>query len=65
MRITEHWHFLNKRRMMQASLMAFLLKFMKNPFTLIIAIMVLYIAFALYIDVGKLSKTAVRIDYVR
>jgi glycosyltransferase 2 family protein len=44
--------------------MAFLLKFMKNPFILIIAIMVLYIAFALYIDVGNLSKTAVRIDYV-
>ena len=49
---------------MQARLIAFLVKITKNPFTLIIAIMIVYVAFALYIDVGKLSKTSVRIDYL-
>jgi glycosyltransferase 2 family protein len=49
---------------MQAHLMTFLLKIRKNPFTLIITIMVMYVAFALYVDVGKLSKTSIRIDYL-
>jgi len=48
----------------QARLIAFLVKITKNPFTLIIAIMIVYVAFALYIDVGKLSKTFVRIYYL-
>jgi glycosyltransferase 2 family protein len=48
----------------KARFMTFLSNLKKNPFTLIIAMMILYVAFALYIDVGKLSKTAIRIGYL-
>ncbi len=49
---------------MQARLITYLLKFTKNPFILVTAIMVIYVAIALYIDVGKLTITSVRIDYL-
>lgn len=49
---------------MRAHLITLLSKLRKNPFTLIIAIMIFYVAFVLYIDVGKLSKTAIRISYL-
>ena len=49
---------------MRAHLITFLQKFAKNPFILVTLIMVFYVALALYIDVGKLSITSVRIDYL-
>jgi uncharacterized protein (TIRG00374 family) len=41
----------------------FILKFVRSPFTLIISVMVVYVAFALFSDVGKLSRAILRINY--
>jgi hypothetical protein len=48
----------------QARLVTFLLKLTKHPFILVTMIMVIYVALVLYIDVGKLSITSVRINYL-
>jgi glycosyltransferase 2 family protein len=43
--------------------LTFVTRFTKNPFTLILAIMIIYVAFAFYVDIGKLSKMVLKIDY--
>jgi uncharacterized protein (TIRG00374 family) len=48
----------------QARFITFLLKFTKNPFILVTIIMVIYVAVALYLDVGKLYIASVKIDYL-
>jgi glycosyltransferase 2 family protein len=44
--------------------MSFLVKFTRKPLILIIVIMIVYVAFAFYADIGKLSRTTLRIDYL-
>jgi len=44
--------------------LTFVTRFTKNPFTLILAIMIIYVAFAFYVDIGKLSKMVLKIDYL-
>jgi glycosyltransferase 2 family protein len=44
--------------------MSFLVKFTRKPLILIIVIMIVYVAFAFYADMGKLSRTTLRIDYL-
>lgn len=44
--------------------MSLLVRFTRNPLTLIIVIMIAYVAFAFYADIGKLSRTALKIDYL-
>jgi len=39
-------------------------QFSKNPLVLIIAIMIVYVAFAFYADLGKLFRTALKINYL-
>jgi len=44
--------------------MSFLVKFTRKPLILIIVIMIVYVAFAFYADIGKLSRTTLKIDYL-
>jgi glycosyltransferase 2 family protein len=39
-------------------------RFTKSPFLVIIAVMIVYVAFAFYADIGKLSKAELKIDYL-
>jgi uncharacterized protein (TIRG00374 family) len=48
----------------RARLITFMLKLTKNPFILVTILMVIYVTIAFYIDVGKLTITSVRIDYL-
>jgi uncharacterized protein (TIRG00374 family) len=43
--------------------MSLLTKFLKSPFSVVLLIMIVYVSFAFYTDIGKLSKTALKIDY--
>lgn len=44
--------------------MRFISKLLKSPFSVILFIMVAYIAFVFYTDVGKLTKVGFKIDYL-
>jgi glycosyltransferase 2 family protein len=43
--------------------MSYAMKFLKSPFSVALLVMIVYVAFAFYSDVGKLSKTVFKIDY--
>ena len=43
--------------------MPFISRLGRSPLTLIIAVMVLYVGFALYSDIGKLSRSVLKINY--
>jgi glycosyltransferase 2 family protein len=43
--------------------MPFVSKFTRNPFAIIIMAMILYVGLVLYIDIGRVSKTTLKIDY--
>jgi hypothetical protein len=44
--------------------MKFISKSVRNPLVVVIAVMILYVGFALYADIGKLSKSVLNINYV-
>ena len=44
--------------------MSFLVKFTRKSLILIIVMMIVYVAFAFYTDIGKLSRTTLKIDYL-
>jgi glycosyltransferase 2 family protein len=44
--------------------MSFLVKFTRKPLILIIVMMIVYVSFAFYTDIGKLSRTTLKIDYL-
>jgi len=44
--------------------MSFLVKFATKPLILIIVMMIVYVAFAFYTDIGKLYRTTLKIDYL-
>ncbi len=43
--------------------MTFVSKSARNPLVIVIAIMIVYVGFALYVDIGKLSKSVLNINY--